>query len=194
MHVTVTSPSWSTAAAETLAPIARATRWTNSLAAAASADSPVAEVEASTSAMTWAGVYPTPSRPRSPSVTTSNRTLSRSRLATSCSSSRSAAHFASPTVSPVASTRTTVGLAHRFGLPPRFRLTFRGGPERDWPCAAPAIRSGGFGRRGRVAARSPARALGRNLRLRHQPAGDDALAGRPEVRRQPVDHEPRREI
>ena len=45
--------------------------------------------------------------PRSPSLTTWKRTPSRSIPGASRSSSRSAAHFASPTVSPVASTETS---------------------------------------------------------------------------------------
>ena len=60
--------------------------------------------EGSTVAITRAGEYPTPRRPRSPSDTTWKRTAALSSPGESFSSSRSATHFASPTVSPVAST------------------------------------------------------------------------------------------
>jgi hypothetical protein len=90
-----------------LAPMVEAMRSTNSRAELAVSLSGARDPALSgTVATTRAGVYPTPSKPRSPSDRTSNWTLSRSSPGTSCSSWRNAVHFASPTVSPVASTRT----------------------------------------------------------------------------------------
>src|SRR5215207_9969584 len=58
-------------------------------------------------ATTRAGEKPTPRIPRSPSETTWKRTLDLSIPGCSFSSSRRAAHFASPTVSPSLSTRSS---------------------------------------------------------------------------------------
>ena len=88
-------------------PIPSMIRVTRERASAASSDSSIGSATAAfaeTVATTFAGAKPTPSKPRSPSVTTWKCTADLSRPGCCFSSSRSAAHFASPTVSPVAST------------------------------------------------------------------------------------------
>jgi hypothetical protein len=69
-------------------------------------------------------VYPTPSKPRSPSDTTWKRTLALSSPGARRSRSRSAFHFASPTVSPLRLDGDLVGAHLR--EPPFFRRTVRG--------------------------------------------------------------------
>src|SRR6266508_4103455 len=104
---TVISSSDSSTSIRPVTPLPSTIRVTRARASAASSDSSTASATAAsvdTVATTFAGAKPTPSSPRSPSVTTWKCTADLSRPGCCFSSSRSAAHFASPTVSPVAST------------------------------------------------------------------------------------------
>ena len=137
MHVTVTSPSWSTAAAETLAPIARATRWTNSLRRSSLGGLPGCGGGGIHLGDDVGGRVPDPEQaplslrddlePHALAVEAGDELLELTE--------RGPLRLADGLAGCLDS--NDCGPAHRFGLPPRFRLTFRGGPERDWPCAAP---------------------------------------------------------
>ena len=197
-HVSVIASSSSCTSRRPPTPSAFTTRAISkraSLATSLSSSETASAASAGRCATTRAGMYPTPSRPRSPSVTTSKRTADLSSAGCRCSSSRSAAHFASPTVSPVASTVSS-------------SLTAGRRPSSGAPCAAaaataPAQASAARGSSRTVAApvtvvtwrRSRALLLEerRRGRLRHQPPRDQPLPDRPEVRRHPVENETRRE-
>src|SRR5438552_1612833 len=204
-------------------PISRTIRTRSSRTVGASSLSSTASAAASPSsfaatvAITRAGAKPTPSRPRSPSETTWNLTADLSSPGWSFSSSRSADHFASPTVSPVASiwssplspitavacaTRAAFSSCPFSGETGRVALSSMGSLlALDLPRLR---RSGGAGRcgllRGPVSGRlffrrCPRRAalrLGRRGLLR-QLARHQTLADGPEVRRHPVDDQPHRE-
>src|SRR5262245_26176665 len=154
-------------------------------------------------AITRAGGYPTPSRPRSPSEPTCRRIAPRATPGRGRASSRMAAHFASPTVSPVASIDTS-SLMWREATP--------GTPSPSSALAAGALSAHAAWGPGHDGARPAggrgilplaavsgvgwwllrrcARATaGRGVRAGHQAPRDEALSGRPQVRRQPVDHQ-----
>ena len=115
-----------------------------------------------------------------------------------CSSSRSAAHFASPTVSPVgldACSSSLIGdrrlLAphlHAARLRPGRAALRRRQPGRVLRGCAPASRCSAF------AGVRDERFAGGGAGRRDQPARDQALPDRPEVRRHPVEDEAGREV
>ena len=83
--------------------------------------------------------------------------------------------------------------------PPRLRLTRRGGPATGLRAgAAAALASGSravaLGRRWLFLRRRARAALLGRLGLRHQPSRHEPLPGRPEVGRQPVEHQAGREV